>query len=148
MTNGGSDICRSYEELRTIPTFRKRFEYLKLGGGVGEETFGFERYLNQRFYHSAEWKHVRDYVIARDMGNDMGMDGYPIRGKIYIHHMNPICVKDILDLKEYILNPEYLICVSQETHNAIHYGDTKLLDTKEYTERTPYDTCPWKKGAV
>lgn len=137
---------RDYRTLSRIPDYQKRFEYLKLDGSVGNETFGFDRYLNQRFYHSDEWRSVRDYVIARDLGNDMGLDGYPIKGQIHIHHMNPISIDDILSFNDSILNPDYLVCVSKDTHKAIHYGNSRFCETKDYKERTPYDTCPWKKG--
>lgn len=138
-------IIRTYHELVKRATFRERFEYLRLGGQVGADTFGFERYLNQRFYHSAEWQSIRNTVIARDLGCDLGVDGYSIFGKVYIHHMNPITTTDIRKATEYLSNPEYLICTTHNTHNAIHYGDASLLPT-ELVERTPYDTCPWRKG--
>ena len=134
---------RTYSELIQIPTFLERFRYLKLGGRVGEETFGYDRYLNQGFYHSSEWRQIRDYIITRDLGRDLGVDGYDIHGKIYIHHMNPIIVKDIIHASDYLTDPEYLICTTQNTHNAIHYGDESLL-VSEPVERTPFDTCPWK----
>lgn len=136
-------IIRTYKELIQIPTFTERFEYLKLSGRVGLETFGFERYLNQKFYRSAEWKRVRDLVITRDIGRDLAMAGYEIHGKLYIHHMNPITSDDILDATEYLLNPDYLITTTHDTHNAIHYGDSTLL-VNEFVERTPNDTCPWR----
>lgn len=118
---------RTYSELITFPTLIERFDYLKLGGFVGKETFGWDRYLNQRFYQSREWRKVRDIVIIRDHGCDLGLDGYEIRGRVYIHHMNPIEASDIVDVTDFLLNPEYLICVSDMTHNAIHYGDATLL---------------------
>lgn len=133
---------RSYSELITYLSFKERYEYLKLDGVVGRETFGFDRYLNQRFYHSKEWASVRDRVILRDLGNDLGVDGFMIHGRIYIHHMNPLTVRDIAECTGYLVDPEYLICVSRDTHNAIHYGDVSLL-TAEPVERKPYDTCPW-----
>ena len=135
---------RTYSELITIPTFEERFEYLRLGGSVGEETFGFDRYLNQNFYRSQEWKSIRDHVIIRDNGCDLAMEGYEIRGRIYIHHMNPISVKDILKQSDYLLNPDFLIAVTHHTHNAIHYGDKSLLVSAPI-ERSRNDTCPWKK---
>lgn len=138
-------FIRTYSELVKRATFRERFEYLKLNGQVGTDTFGFERYLNQRFYHSAEWQSIRDYVIGRDLGCDLGVDGYSIFGKVCIHHMNPITINDIRQATEYLMNPEYLICTTHNTHNAIHYGDASLLPV-ELVERTPYDTCPWRKG--
>lgn len=136
-------ILRSYSELSLLPSFKDRFEYLRLDGVVGKDTFGFDRYLNQQFYTSREWKRVRDQVIIRDNGCDLGVDGYFIRGKVYIHHMNPVNADDILRHSTILLDPEYLICVSHETHNAIHYGDYSLL-SKEPVERKPNDTCPWK----
>lgn len=135
---------KTYSELITIPSFKERFNYLKLGGKVGEETFGFDRYLNQVFYKSKEWRSIRDYVIARDNGCDLGVDGYEIYGRILIHHINPIRKEDILRRSEFLLNPEYLITTVSNTHNAIHYGDENLLAT-EPIERTKNDTCPWKK---
>lgn len=135
---------KTYSELIKIPTFEERFEYLKLSGTVGKETFGFDRYINQNFYRSAAWKRVRDQVIVRDNGCDLGIEDRMIPGKILIHHMNPICDKDILDLTEILLNPEYLICVSHITHNAIHYSDSNLLPS-EPVVRFANDTCPWKR---
>lgn len=136
---------RTYSELITIPTFEERFKYLQLGGLVGEETFGFDRYLNQNFYRSQEWKSIRDHVIIRDNGCDLAMDGYEIHGRIYIHHMNPITVQDIIKQSDYLLNPDFLITVTHYTHNAIHYGDESLLVTAP-VERSRNDTCPWKKN--
>lgn len=118
---------RTYSELITFPTLIERFDYLKLGGFVGKETFGWDRYLNQRFYQSREWRKVRDIVIIRDHGCDLGLDGYEIRGRVYIHHMNPIEASDIVDVTDFLINPEFLVCVSDMTHNAIHYGDASLL---------------------
>lgn len=138
-----SSIIKTYSELAQLPTFLERFRYLKLSGQVGQETFGFDRYLNQSFYHSNEWRPIRDYVIARDLGCDLGIEGYEIHGRIYIHHMNPITADDIKRATEFLLDPEYLICTTHNTHNAIHYGDASLLIT-EPVERAPYDTCPWK----
>lgn len=134
---------RTYHELIALQTFKERFEYLKLSGSVGKQTFGFERYLNQKFYQSVEWKQLRDRIITRDRGCDLAMDGYDIVGRIYIHHMNPIEVDDIREATEYLLNPDYLITTTHDTHNAIHYGDGSLLVT-EPIERKPNDTCPWK----
>ena len=134
---------RTYSELITLPTFRERYEYLKLNGRVGEETFGFDRYLNQAFYKSEEWRAVRDYVIVRDNGCDLGMEGHEIFGKILIHHMNPISKRDILDRSDLLLNPEYLICTIKNTHDAIHFGDENLLIVAPI-ERRKNDTCPWK----
>lgn len=134
---------RSYSEIITIDNFLDRFNYLKLGGSVGAETFGFDRYINQRFYTSREWMRVRDFVITRDFGCDLGVYGYDIYDKVYVHHMNPINANDIKMNTDILLNPEYLITTSFNTHNAIHYGDINLLDIG-YNERSPNDTCPWK----
>lgn len=135
---------RTYSELSKLKTFKERFEYLKLDGLIGEETFGWDRYLNQVFYKSPEWKSTRDKVIVRDNGRDLGVEGYDIFGKIIIHHMNPMNLGDIANRNPDIFNPEYLICVSHETHNAIHYGDTNQLNLGPI-ERTANDTCPWRK---
>ena len=134
---------KTYSELIRFPTFKERFEYLKLRGSVGKDTFGHDRYLNQVFYTSKEWKRLRDEIIIRDNGCDLGIDGREIRSKIYIHHLNPLVANDILTRSEYLMNPEYLICVSFETHNAIHYGDINLLP-RDPIERKPNDTCPWR----
>lgn len=136
-------IIRTYSELITLPTFEERFNYLKLKGQVGKDTFGFDRWLNQIFYKDPEWKSVRDYVIVRDNGCDLGVDGYEINGRILVHHMNPITKKDILERSKYLLDPEFLISTVHNTHNAIHYGDENLL-AKTPIERTKNDTCPWK----
>lgn len=138
-----SKKIRTYSELVTFKTFEDRFEYLKLGGKVGNETFGFDRYLNQTFYKSKEWRQLRYQIIARDCGRDLAMDGYDMAGRIYIHHMNPITVEDIINVSEYLLNPDFLVCVSFETHNAIHYGNKDNLIPR-FIERKPNDTCPWK----
>lgn len=135
---------KTYSELIKLPTFKERYRYLRLTGRVGEDTFGFDRYLNQIFYRSAEWKRIRDKVIVRDNGCDLGIDDRIIYGKILIHHMNPITDRDILDATDILLNPEYLICVSHITHNAIHYGNEDLLITEPII-RTKNDTCPWKR---
>ena len=137
---------RTYSELIQIPTFEERYEYLKLGGEIGVETFGFERYLNQRFYRSQEWKALRDEIIVRDNGCDLGVIGYEIYGKIYIHHMNPITADDIRNNTEYLMNPEFLISTTHNTHNAIHYGDSDLLNAAVPVERTKNDTCPWRQN--
>ena len=134
---------RTYSELILIPTFEERFKYLQLNGRVGDDTFGFDRYINQKFYRSAEWKRIRDLVIMRDNGCDLALEGYEIYGRILIHHMNPITIKDVELSTEYLMNPEYLICVTHNTHNAIHYGDEKLIN-KGLVVRTKNDTCPWK----
>ena len=136
-------IIRTYSELATLPTFEERFNYLKLKGQVGKDTFGFDRWLNQIFYRDPEWKSVRDYVIVRDNGCDLGVDGYEINGRILVHHMNPISKEDILERSKYLLDPEFLISTIHNTHNAIHYGDEDLL-IKTPIERTKNDTCPWK----
>ena len=136
---------RTYSELITLPTFEERYRYLKLDGVIGEDTFGFDRYLNQEFYQrDQEWKRIRDFVIIRDQGCDLGVEGREIRGKILVHHMNPITKEDILKRSEFLLNPEYLICTLKSTHDAIHYGDENLL-MKGPVERKPNDTCPWRK---
>lgn len=136
-------IIKSYSELSRLPTFEERYAYLRLAGIVGEETFGFDRYLNQHFYRSREWKSVRDFVIIRDCGCDLGIPGREIQGKIMVHHMNPISSDDIEQRPSLLLDPRYLICVTHATHNAIHFGDEKLL-IKEPIQRYPNDTCPWK----
>lgn len=135
---------RRYSELIRFHTFEERFEYLMLKGQVGKETFGFDRYINQRFYHSEEWRQVKNRVIARDLGRDLGVEGYDIYGRIYVHHMNPILVKDIEECSEYLMDPEYLITTTFATHNAIHYGDESFV-TLSPKERSPNDTCPWKR---
>ena len=134
---------RTYSELITLSTFEERYKYLQLSSSIGEETFGFDRYLNQNFYRSKEWKRIRDFVIIRDNGCDLGVEDRIIHGKIIIHHMNPIRTKDIQDVSDYLLNPEYLICTTHQTHNAIHYGDENLL-VHNPIERTANDTCPWR----
>lgn len=135
---------KTYSELIRLPTFEERFEYLKLKGPVGKDTFGHDRYLNQVFYTSQEWRRLRDKIIIRDNGCDLGIEGREIGGKIYIHHLNPLAVNDILAHSEYLVNPEYLICTSFETHNAIHYGDINLLP-RNPIERKRNDTCPWRR---
>lgn len=142
MTMKTRDI-RTYSELVTFPTFKERYKYLKLAGTVGEDTFGFDRYLNQAFYKSKEWLDIRNYVIVRDHGCDLGLDGYEIHGRILIHHMNPITKADILQRSEFLLDPEYLITTVKRTHDAIHYGDDSLLMDAP-VERTRNDTCPWR----
>ena len=135
-------MIRRYSELRHIPTFEERFDYLKLNGSVGRETFGFDRYINQRFYTSKEWRDIRHHVIARDLGLDLGAEGYEINSRILIHHMNPIVVDDILHKNYDILDPEFLITTCHNTHNAIHYGDSSLLP-KPLVERSRGDTKLW-----
>lgn len=135
---------RTYTELQKLKTFEERFEYLKLNGVIGDRTFGGNRWMNQIFYQQIpEWKEARRKVIVRDLGCELGLADYPIRGRIIVHHMNPISKEDISERSEIVLDPEYLICVSQLTHDAIHYGDADLLP-KKYEERKPGDTCPWK----
>lgn len=135
---------RTYSELSKLKTFRERYEYLKLGGTVGEDTFGFDRYLNQIFYTSKEWKRIRNFVITRDNGCDLGMPDHKIIDDlILVHHMNPITKDDIINKSEMLLNPEYLITTVKPTHDAIHYGDESLL-VEDYIERSKNDTCPWK----
>lgn len=137
-------MIRTYSELRKLKSFEERFQYIKLSGSVGVDTFGFDRIFNQRFYHSYEWKRIRNQIIIRDNGCDLGIPGYDISGTILIHHMNPISIDDIQNASEYLLNPEYLICISHETHNAIHYGNDDILQKHKFIERKPNDTCPWK----
>lgn len=134
---------RTYSELIALPTFEERFKYLQLNGQVGESTFGFDRYMNQVFYRSQKWKSIRDFVIIRDCGCDLGVEGYDIHGKIIIHHMNPLSMRDIETESDFLLNPDFLICTTHNTHNAIHYGDENLLVTAPI-ERTKNDTCPWR----
>lgn len=135
---------RTYSELMKLETFKERYEYLRLGGTVGEETFGFDRYLNQMFYKTPEWQSVRNKIIVRDNGCDLGIEDREIRGsKILIHHMNPITVEDILNRSDYLLNPEYLICTIKNTHDAIHYGNSDLL-YEDLVVRSKNDTCPWR----
>lgn len=135
---------RTYSELIKLSTFEERYKYLRLGGRVGEDTFGFDRYLNQMFYKSDEWKTIRDRVIIRDNGCDLGIEDREIRGRIIVHHMNPISKEDILKRSIYLLDPEYLICTIKNTHDAIHFGDESLLYTNPI-ERSRNDTCPWKR---
>lgn len=135
---------KCYSELILLPTFQARYQYLRLNGEVGKETFGFDRYMNQFFYRSPEWRRVRDFVISRDEGCDLGIPGREIFGRVIIHHMNPIRPEDIRNRSELLLNPEYLITTIHDTHLAIHYGDEHLL-LQEPVERRPNDTCPWKR---
>ena len=136
-------IIRTYSELITLPTFEDRYRYLQLNGAVGKDTFGFDRYINQQFYRSKEWQRIRDEVIIRDNACDLGIEGYEIHGRIYVHHMNPIMARDIQSNSDYLMNPEFLICTTHRTHNAIHYGDENLL-ARAPIERTKNDTCPWR----
>lgn len=135
---------RTYSELILLPTFEDRYKYLKLDGQVGVETFGSDRYLNQLFYKDPEWLSVRDEVIIRDCGRDLGIEGRELNSYIIVHHMNPIAKKDILNRTDLLLNPEYLICTSKRTHDAIHYSDSGLLIPDPIVRRKN-DTCPWKK---
>lgn len=136
---------RTYSELSKFKTFRERYEYLKLDGTVGEETFGFDRYINQMFYKSEEWKRIRNYVITRDNGCDLGMpDRKIVDSVILVHHMNPITKEDIINKNEILLDPEYLITTIKSTHDAIHYGDESLL-AEDLVIRSKNDTCPWKR---
>ena len=134
---------RTYSELITIPTFEERFEYLQLKGSVGKDTLGYDRYLNQVLYRSPEWKRLRNQIIIRDCGCDLACDGYDIYGKVLIHHLNPITVEDVLARSRKVFDPDNLVCVSHNTHNAIHYGDVDLLVTGPII-RTKNDTCPWR----
>lgn len=137
-------MIRCYSELIRIPSYEDRFEYLRLNGRVGADTFGFDRVFNQMFYHSKEWRRLRRDIIVRDYGADMAMRDWPVNGLIIIHHMNPITLNDLEAQSDYLMNPEYLVCVSYDTHNAIHYGDKHLLRSLPI-ERVPNDTCPWKR---
>ena len=136
---------RTYSELSKFKTFGERYEYLKLDGTVGEKTFGFDRYINQMFYKSEEWKRIRNYVITRDNGCDLGIpDRKIVDSVILVHHMNPITKEDIINKNEILLDPEYLITTIKPTHDAIHYGDESLL-TEDLVIRSKNDTCPWKR---
>lgn len=135
-------ITKSYSQLRHIQTFEERYRYLRLKGSVGRETFGLDRYLNQTLYRSGRWRSIRNDVIIRDNGCDLGLEGYEIPYKIIVHHMNPITIEQIENEDPVIFNPEFLICTSFDTHQAIHYGDESLLP-KLPVERHPGDTCPW-----
>ena len=137
-------MIKNYTELSRLSSFEERYHYLQLKGSIGKETFGFDRFINQNFYRSREWKLVRDFVIVRDNGCDLGIDGREIRSKILIHHMNPIFENDIINRSDFLLNPEYLITTFLLTHNAIHFGDETLLITNTI-DRCKNDTCPWRK---
>ena len=134
---------KTYSELITIPTFEERFEYLQLKGSVGKDTFGYDRHLNQVLYRSPEWKRLRNQIIIRDCGCDLACEGYDIHSKVLIHHLNPITVEDVLARSRKVFDPDNLVCVSHNTHNAIHYGDVDLLVTGPII-RTKNDTCPWR----
>jgi len=135
-------MIRKYSELIQIDNFEERYEYLRLRSSVGKSTFGFDRYINQQFYRSSQWKNIRNHVIARDLGLDLAMEGFEIYDKIIIHHMNPMSVDDIEHGDQDILNPEFLISTTHKTHNAIHYGDKKLLNLP-FVDRNPNDTKLW-----
>lgn len=137
-------IDRTYSELITLPSFEERYEYLRLGSEVGKETFGFERYLNQMFYKSKEWKAFRRDIIIRDLGCDLGILDREIKGPVIIHHLRPITPEDIIQRSRWLMDPENVICASDITHKAIHYGDKSLLITTPI-ERREFDTCPWKR---
>lgn len=133
---------RCYADLARLESFEDRFEYLKLGGEVGQATFGLDRHVNQMFYKSREWQHIRDHVIVRDNGCDLGVEGYEIHVELLIHHVNPIGIDDILDNEDWILNPEFLITTTKDTHNAIHYGG-QIMYPRVVAERSPNDTKLW-----
>lgn len=137
-------MIRTYTEMSNIPDYLERFRYLKLDGLVGEDTFGYDRYLNQQLYKSASWRQLRNQIITRDMGCDLAHPDFEIVGSIIIHHLNPITKSDVLDRSDYLLNPEFLVCVSDNTHRAIHYGDESLLLSAEPIVRAPNDMIPWR----
>lgn len=137
-------MIKTYSELIQFPTFEERYKYLRLYGKVGMDTFGFDRIFNQMFYRSEEWKRIRHRIIVRDNACDLAVPGWELYDRIFIHHMNPISIRDIRDSSEFLMNPEYLIVVSFSTHNAIHYGLDNRFEL-EYSERKPFDTCPWKR---
>lgn len=145
MVNQMSMKIKTYSEAISIQTYLERFRYLQIGGKIGDETFGYDRYLNQTLYRTAEWKRFRREIIVRDNGCDLACDGYEIVGNVLVHHINPITVKDIVRRDPKIFDPENVICVSLNTHNAIHYGDESLLMLGPI-ERTKNDTCPWKRN--
>ena len=136
-------MIRCYSELKKLKTFEDRYRYLKLQANVGESTFGFDRILNQTLYKSKTWRNVRDQVIFRDQALDLGIPGRDIHDKVIVHHMNPITVEDLEKRMDHVLDPEFLICVSHRTHNAIHFGDDRLIEESVIIERTKNDTCPW-----
>lgn len=137
-------MTRSYTELNKLSSFEERFDYLNLSGIVGESTFGYDRYINQMLYTSQEWRRVRDRVIVRDLGCDLGVDGRDIPGNIIVHHMNPITVEDIQSRSPMVFSMEYLICTSLNTHNAIHFSGKDSLDNVDFIKRKKNDTCPWR----
>ena len=136
-------LLKSYRNLILLPTILDRFKYLRIKANVGDSTFGFDRFINQDFYQSREWRQVRMKVIARDEGCDLGVPDYPIGGKVIIHHINPITAEDIENASDLLFDMDNLICVSESTHNAIHFGDETLLPAEPII-RTPGDTCPWR----
>lgn len=138
-------MIRTYSELIKLPTFEERLRYCQVRNRIGLATFGSDRYLNQGFYKSKDWRLFRDHVIARDLGMDLAHHEFPIVGKIYIHHLNPITEEDILKRTDYLMHPEYAVCVSFQTHQAIHYADLARDPPRTFTERAPNDTCPWKR---
>lgn len=137
-------MIKTYSELIAFPTYEERFRYLQLKGAVGKDTFGYDRYLNQILYSSQEWKRFRDKIIIRDNGCDLACEGYNIHGRILVHHINPIRVDDVVNRNPIVFDPENVVCVTHNTHNAIHYGDESLLVLAP-VERTKNDTCPWKR---
>lgn len=137
-------MIKTYSELIAFPTYEERFRYLQLKGAVGKDTFGYDRYLNQILYNSQEWKRFRDKIIIRDNGCDLACEGYDIHGRILVHHINPIRVDDVVNRNLIVFDPENVVCVTHNTHNAIHYGDESLLILAP-VERTKNDTCPWKR---
>lgn len=136
---------RSYSELMKLKTFEERYDYLRLHGKVGQKTFGDERVFNQMFYTGSEWRQFRHQIIARDLGYDLGIEDRPIIGSIYVHHINPLTLKELQDGGQSLFDPENFICCSYNTHQAIHYGDMSLLMPSKPIERKPYDTCPWRQ---
>ena len=136
---------RTYDELISLPTFRERFEYLKLGGGVGDATFGFQRWINQKLYHGTEWLQFRDRIIIRDEGWDLAVPDYTIYSNIIIHHLNPITYDDIVNRNPCIFDPNNVVCTQLNTHNAIHYGDASLLVNPFPIQRVSGETTPWKR---
>lgn len=135
-------MIRTYDEMIKFPSFAERFNFCKLSGEVGVETFGFDRLINQKFYKSSVWMKLRDEIILRDNGCDLAIPGREIQGRIYIHHLNPLRLNDIINCTEYLLDPKYLVCVSHNTHNAIHYGTEENL-YRDPIERKSNDMCPW-----
>lgn len=135
---------KTYSELITFPTFEERFDYLNLDGQIGDETFGYDRYLNQLLYKSKEWRKLRNEIIIRDNGCDLGIEDRKIFGKILVHHINPITIEDVEEHNPIIFDPENLITTTKLTHDAIHFGDSSLLMESIPTVRTPNDTCPWR----